>query len=444
MSKRKLTTYLMAGVLAAGAVVGVSIVSAQEAGRATFKAKVTKVGEKPDAKAEPEAQGAEVKRDERAPGWTTAVTPKPLSKSLKRGLDWLAGTQNRDGGWGQGDESVNMRGSRNGEVRSNSNVADTSMATLALIRSGSSPSDGAYRGTVRKGVEYVVGQIEASDEDSLYVTDVRGTRVQSKIGTYVDTFTSLMLLSEVKGTMGTAGENKRVEKAMSKVVTKIEKNQRQDGTFANQGWAPVLTQGLAAKGLNRASQSGADVDDRTLRRLESAAQAQASAAPGAGDAGIALYSKAAGSSGLRDTVNTWKGKRKDLEKKAAHGNALERRAARRDIARNEKAAKAADSAEADLVGRLADPSFVQGFGNNGGEEYLSYLLVSESLVVQGGERWKKWDANMANLLARVQNKDGSWTGHHCITGRTFCTASALLVLMADRAPVPVSASLRKG
>ena len=37
----------------------------------------------------------------------------------------------------------------------------------------------------------------------------------------------------------------------------------------------------------------------------------------------------------------------------------------------------------------------------------------------------------------MQNEDGSWTGHHCITGRTFCTAAALLVLMGDRTPVPV-------
>jgi hypothetical protein len=49
---------------------------------------------------------------------------------------------------------------------------------------------------------------------------------------------------------------------------------------------------------------------------------------------------------------------------------------------------------------------------------------------------------MARNLGRVQNADGSWTGHHCITGRTFCTAAALLVLTADRAPVPLAAKLR--
>ena len=40
-------------------------------------------------------------------------------------------------------------------------------------------------------------------------------------------------------------------------------------------------------------------------------------------------------------------------------------------------------------------------------------------------------------LNRLQNGDGSWSGRHCIEGRTFCTGAALLTLMADRTPVPV-------
>ncbi len=46
---------------------------------------------------------------------------------------------------------------------------------------------------------------------------------------------------------------------------------------------------------------------------------------------------------------------------------------------------------------------------------------------------------MTANLERVQNQDGSWSGQHCITGRSFGTSTALLVLMADRTPVPVSA-----
>ena len=47
-----------------------------------------------------------------------------------------------------------------------------------------------------------------------------------------------------------------------------------------------------------------------------------------------------------------------------------------------------------------------------------------------------------NLLLRTQNPDGSWSGDHCITGRTFCTSSALMVLMTDRAAKPVAREMR--
>ena len=65
------------------------------------------------------------------------------------------------------------------------------------------------------------------------------------------------------------------------------------------------------------------------------------------------------------------------------------------------------------------------------------MNISETLLVKGGKDWEKWDKAVTDNLNRIQDKDGGWSGHHCITGRTFCTAGALLTLMADRAPIPV-------
>ena len=53
---------------------------------------------------------------------------------------------------------------------------------------------------------------------------------------------------------------------------------------------------------------------------------------------------------------------------------------------------------------------------------------------KGGADWEKWDKSMTSNVDNVQNADGSWSGHHCITGRTFCTAAALTVLTIDRSP----------
>ena len=63
---------------------------------------------------------------------------------------------------------------------------------------------------------------------------------------------------------------------------------------------------------------------------------------------------------------------------------------------------------------------------------MSYLNIGESLFQKGGEEWAKWQEVIGKNLGNVQNGDGSWSGHHCITGRTFCTSAALQVLTIDR------------
>lgn len=374
------------------------------------------------------------------------MQPKPLGAAVEKGLAWLVEHQLPNGGWGQGEESTQM--GMGAELKSVANVADTSMAALALLRSGTTPKAGRHSASLRRGVEFVLREIEASDQDSLYVTQIRGTRVQSKIGPYVDTFVAATLLAEVKGKMPDAPAEARLGRALAKVLAKIERNQRKDGTFSNEGWAPVLSQAMAAKGLNRAAQAGAKVDEQVLQRVEENAKqsfdaSRGMAAVGAGSAGVELYGTAAGLGALGDSVSTREQKVAKVqgELAAAPPSEENRRKAKQEMDALAAAEKAHDTALAANLRRLKDPSFVAGFGSNGGEEFLSYMLVSETLRAEGGAAWEEWDASMAKNLARVQNDDGSWTGHHCITGRTFCTAAALLVLMADRAPVPLASKI---
>ncbi|MEM7109882.1 MAG: hypothetical protein AAF519_16775, partial [Bacteroidota bacterium] len=78
--------------------------------------------------------------------------------------------------------------------------------------------------------------------------------------------------------------------------------------------------------------------------------------------------------------------------------------------------------------KAQDDRVMNGFGNNGGEEFLSYLQTGESLIINQDTAWEKWYANTANRLISIQNNDGSWNGHHCITSPVFCTATTLLTL----------------
>ncbi len=373
--------------------------------------------------------------------WTTAVDPKPLSGQVNRGLKWIVDAQDASGGWSQGEESQPMH--PQGQPRGQANVGDTAVAVLALVRSGSSPSEGPSASAIRKGLEFIFGRIEEADESSLSITDVNGTRLQAKLGPHIDTFLASIVLAEVRGKMPDAASEARLEAALSKVLHKIEANQQADGMWAAGGWAPALADAMALKGVARATQAGAQVDGQVLERAQDKARRDVDAGKAfaaEGSAGVQLYSGAFNLSALQDSVNSNELQEQQLMAVAQTAAELaEREEARRTLASYARTRAACDDLRAQIAGMMDNQGFIAGFGSNGGEEFLSYMNIAESLVVKGGEAWEKWDAAMTRNLERVQNSDGSWTGHHCITGRTFCTASALLVLLADRTPVPVEA-----
>jgi hypothetical protein len=396
------------------------------------------------------------------------VKPKPLGDSTRKGLAWLAGTQQVDGGWNQGEQSAAQ--GRAGEQIDKSNVADTCMAALALLRAGSTPKEGDYSAHLRKAADFVCGQVERSTQDGLFITDIKGTRVQTKLGQFVDTFAAALFLAEVRNTMPDDASRKRVVAALDKTMDKIEKNQKQDGRWVadHDGWAGALCQSLGHKAINRAAQLGAKVDEKVLERAEKYAVGNYDAATGGvgkgGSANVELYARASNLQSIQDSSNTNQAQKVKLEarrsessKKAevaqqrAETAERERRTGDAGKAREEVAQAQAEvqtvttrlkeidrndaalqQAQGKVVERLNDPAFVAGFGSNGGEEFLSYMNIGESLVQKGGEEFTKWDGAMTKNLVRVQNADGSWSGQHCITGRTFCTAAALLTLTVDR------------
>jgi hypothetical protein len=166
---------------------------------------------------------------------------------------------------------------------------------------------------------------------------------------------------------------------------------------------------------------------------------------GLGSAGVPLYAAACSVTNLCDAVNTNKLLEKKVREMADKPTASQkdRDEAKAQLKRFAETEKARDEATAVFVKQLDDKQFIRGFGSNGGEEFLSYMNISEALLAKGGAEWQKWDKRMIENLNNIQNNDGSWSGHHCITGRTFCTSAALLVLMADRAPVPIAGKLGK-
>src|SRR5205085_7934724 len=99
------------------------------------------------------------------PAAAAYAAPTDPKAAVASGLEWLTRHQMDNGGFGQGEEAAGMRGS--GAEQGQANVADTSMAGLAFIRAGSSPKAGPHQRNVQRAVEFVLGEVEASDEASI-------------------------------------------------------------------------------------------------------------------------------------------------------------------------------------------------------------------------------------------------------------------------------------
>jgi len=396
----------------------------------------------------PAPAAPESAKDKPAPAKPAKITPKPLSDNVNKGLAWIVKHQLPGGGWSQGEESARM--GKGSALQAKPSVADSCMAVFALIRSGSTPSKGKYSSAIRKGLDYICSEIEKSPTKGLSITSQKGTRVQQKIGPYIDTFLAANVLADVKDTMPDDKGRKRIAAAIHKVMDKIEKNQRDDGSWDNKSWAGTLGQSMATRAINNAAAKGYKVND-SVRQKAVAYSAKAfdsktgKFSAGAGSAGVELYSGGASLNSMQQAdVRNDQLKLAYARKLSSGDISGKERALLKgkldDFAKNKKKL---DQARKAIVKRMGDKRFISGFGSNGGEEFLSHLNIGEALVLKGGKDWTEWDKSMTANMNRIQNKDGSWTGHHCITGRTFCTSAALLVLMADRAPSHLGGKILK-
>ena len=348
----------------------------------------------------------------------TAAAPAPVSTAVDKGARWLASVQGADGGWGQdGGEASSARPGERLESSGN-DVANTAVAALALLQAGRQ-----YEPQVERALAFVLQRIEASPADGLAITDRQGTQIQRKLGPYIDTFLSSMLMSQIDGRASTPALNARVRKALQKTVAKIEKHQQSDGSWnIAGGWAPVLGTSMASRSLFEAKNRGVAVDAAVLKRAETYTVSALSAPPPPA-ARVAADGRSAGG-GVAASPAPAEAAGVALYQSAQALEQLSRTAA--DRAQNAKQISA-------IQGQLANAAFVGGFGSMGGEEFFSYLNISDSMKRGGGDAWSKWHADITQKIVGLQNSDGTWAGHHCITGRVAMTSAAILNLTVDRA-----------
>ena len=309
-------------------------------------------------------------------GSRARVTPQSW-KSINRGTDWLLSTVQRQG--------VGV------DINQPPDLGCTAMVGLVLLSQGDTVVGGHHSAELQRLVSAVLTRVDTIPEGT--EREQSTTLVQMKIGRNADLFLSALFLSQVLGDSGFY--EKDVRRGLEKLVRIIGRAQREDGTWGNESWAPVLGTVLGWESLRSAHSCGLTVNASAER------------------AGTTLLERFKHKSTPEDWMHNFYKEASGirvLHSLGYHDDPLFTECVERliHLARTER--------------RL----FVQA----GGEEYLAFFLVSECLLQNSRPSWEPWYPAVRDQLVRQQNRDGSWSGHHCITARTFCTAAALLTLQA--------------
>ncbi len=309
-------------------------------------------------------------------------------KAIKKGTAWLIKTINPDGGAGL-------------DIGTLSDVACTSVVGMSLLSQGNTPLAGEHRLHQRKLTEFLLRRVEnMSSGGSL---QNQRSQIEGDLGPFATHFFSTICLSQ---TIGEAPNVKRCRQALQRLERYISSSQKGDGSWGSDAWAPMLATAVGWISLRASNSAGIKVSGSSKKAGEYLVRNMPSIGRkwGSGNWYHRLYGTA---SALRVLYAMGREKEKKAQK------ALE-----------------------DILALVETNN--RAFGGAGGEEYLTFHFMTEMLMQKGGDDWVRWYPTVRDKLINVQNKDGSWTGHHCITSRTFSTACALMVLSAPNRFLPIS------
>lgn len=364
-------------------------------------------------------------------------TPEKVRRAADRGLDWIVRAQNKNGGWGAGSHQQQDVLDPHAVA---ADPATTAMVAMAMLRTGTSLTTGVYAPQLRSALTYLLEATEESPASAYNITTLTSTQIQTKLGANIDVILTAQFFSNILAhTAHDDALTARIQRCLNLCVAKIQRAQDKNGSIAGSGWAGVLQSSFATNALEAAQANGASVDDKALDRAREFQKKNYDAKTGDVNtdmgAGIMLYSVTG----------------------SARASAKEARKVKEELARAEKEGKLAPGAPAtaenlEKIGYTKDKALkystayevyesakvqsqredvMDGFGNNGGEEFLSYLQTGESLIIGKDQSWKTWYDNISGRILNIQNNDGSWNGHHCITSPVFCTATCLLILSVN-------------
>lgn len=364
---------------------------------------------------------------------STFQTPEKVEVSIKKGLEWMDKAQAPDGGWGAG---THARQDVLDPHAVTSDPATTALVAMSLLRTDNDLEKGAYSKNLKKSLEFLLKTTEDCPDNQQYLTTLTNTQPQIKLGRNIDVILTAQFFTNIlRYNLNDQAMKKRIEKALDKCVARIQKGQDTDGSWRDGGWAPVLQSALANNALESAGDVGRKVDSAVLVRgykyQNSNFDVTTNSVVTGKAAGVMLYGL---SSTTRASAKGSKRAKALVDKAKTEGKIKDDKVTEENLrSAGVDAVEAKELATAYSINKASQQQaqredVLSGFGNNGGEEFMSFLMTGESLIMQGGDDWKKWYDATTGKLVNIQNQDGSWNGHHCITSPVFCTATCLLIL----------------
>jgi hypothetical protein len=312
----------------------------------------------------------------------------PEDKAIRRGLEFLHDTQNKDGSW---------RGN------SGPHPAVTSLAVMAFLSAGHVPGEGRYGPTVERGIRWVLRQQHAN---GLIASESAHEMYHHGIAT--------LMLAEVAGmTDGDLGRD--VRRALEKAVAIILKAQRTRGSERG-GWryraahvngSDLSVTGWQVMALRGAKNLGCDVPASTIaaamdyvKRSQDRYRGGFCYTPRGG-----LTVACTGTGILCLELG---GKEEHLSDKV----------------------KAAGTY---LVRRSSLPRRGQRFF------YYSIYYGAQATFQLGGNYWKVYRPALHAAVLPYQNSNGSWSGGgtDAAYGPNYCTAMSLLALTVEYRLLPI-------